>query len=147
MKRIFATIVIGLGLSGLAANAATTKTEPPVSAQFSGNHLSLSAKKPMRNVQVTVTGPGGYVMKKSQRDGLPSMFLDNKMAMPDGDYYYEVSGTTGPERLIKDTIDNGRGENNFTYAGTPVKFTGHFKVRNGQVRQFRQVKEPSFRTR
>jgi hypothetical protein len=148
MKRPFKLLACCAGLLlSLGVQAKTIDKSPAVSVQLHGNYVALSSSLSIKNGMLRVVGPNGYSAQKVKQDGLPSLYLDQHLngSLPDGDYAYEFIGMTGPYRLVKDTINNGRGEKNFTYAGTPVKKSGHFKVVNGQIKIFRNIKEPAFR--
>lgn len=147
MKRPFKLLACCAGLLlSLGLQAAPVDKNPAVSVQLHGNYVALSSSLTIKNGMLKIAGPDGYFAQEFKEDGLPSLYLDQALtgSLPDGDYNYEFIGMTGPYRLVRDTINNGRGENDFTYAGTPVKKSGHFKVVNGQIKIFRNIKEPAF---
>lgn len=109
----------------------------------SGTSLSLRLDAKNHGGTITVSGPNGYYISESFEGSLMYLNLLDKYAkLAPGRYEYHVTAHVGQKKLIKDNINNGRGENNFTYAGTPVSHSGSFVVEDGRVKTFDQsIKE------
>ena len=116
-----------------------------IKEQFGGTHISFASSGNNSNSTLTISGPDGFNISKAADVGTPSLDLDQNGTLKDGLYNYEITTNTGPLVLIKDKINNGRGENDSHYARKGVTKSGHFWVVNGQIKTFKNVKEPRFK--
>ena len=140
-RNIPAWITVGL----LCATTALAKDNiaDSIVMQNYGTSLSFTSKGVMSNISVSIAGPKGYSAQKSEQHGMPMVNLTDYGKLHDGLYNYELVVPVGDMVLIKDTIDNGRGENNSIYARKGIRKSGHFWVRNGSIVQFKRIKEPA----
>ena len=110
--------------------------------QLSGSQFSLQAQVNHHGGELNIIGPDGFQLTRKITDSALTVNLsDGTKALSPGTYFYEISTTVGSKRLITDTINNGRGEKNHTYAGSPVKQTGRFIVADGAIVDFAQTDE------
>ena len=116
-----------------------------IKEQFGGTQISFASNTSHSNSTLTISGPDGFNMSKAADVGTPSADLYQYGDLKDGLYHYEITTNTGPRVLIKDKINNGRGENDSHYARKGVTKSGHFWVVNGQIKTFKNVKEPRFK--
>jgi hypothetical protein len=144
MKARFIPIVAVLGLFIVSTvNAKEPKTHKIAVPQFNGTSVAFSAKNISRNTTVRISGPNGYHAREFSEVGMPSIDLyktGNKLA--DGLYNYEITTAVGKMVLIEDTMNNGRGDNSH-YARKGVTQTGHFRVVNGAIKRYKNIKEPT----
>ncbi|NQZ13022.1 MAG: hypothetical protein HRT35_38240 [Algicola sp.] len=144
MKGTFISILTVIGLFFVSAvNAKEPKTHKIAVPQFHGTSVAFSAKNNSRNTTVTISGPKGYNVSKFSEVGMPSIDLYRAGKLADGLYNYEITTAVGKLVLIKDTMNNGRGENDSHYARKGVTQSGHFRVVNGQIKRYKNIKEPS----
>lgn len=115
-----------------------------IQSSKSGSMISFRVNGKNHGGTISVSGPAGFnITEKFESSSNTLNLLDKYSKLPAGIYHYQISAHVGPLRLIKDTINNGRGENNTTYAGTPVNHSGSFTVKGGSIQQFQQLKESS----
>lgn len=120
----------------------TSKKAEIFRASTSSNTLSIVASKTLHDGTISIVGPEGYfVTYPYSSQSITINLLEKSDVLPSGRYSYQVSAHFGPLKLIQDKIDNGREEQNFTYAGTPVTFSGSFEVKSGSIIQYAQIKE------
>ena len=139
---------LGWGLAALVSVSATAKPEvkdkaPLASAAMNGTYIDFQAKQLLSNATIAIAGPNGFNLTVKGENRVPDINLLDYGELPDGEYNYEISATVGPKRLVKDTMNNGRGDNDFVYVGTAVYQYGHFRVVDGQIKVYRQYPEPS----
>ncbi len=146
MKGRLISIVAVIGLFIVSTvNAKEVKTHK-ISPQFNGSSIAFSSKSTSRNTTVTISGPDGFQARKFSENGIPSIDLYKSGKLVDGLYNYEITTATGKLVFIKDTINNGRGENDSHYARKGVTQTGHFRVVNGQIKRYKNIKEPTIQS-
>jgi hypothetical protein len=144
MKGRFIPIVTVLGLFIVSTvNAKELKTHKIAVPQFNGSNVAFSAKSTSRNTTVTISGPNGFQAQKFSETGIPSIDLYKGGKLVDGSYNYEITTAVGKMVLIEDTMNNGRGEDNNHYARKGVTQTGHFRVVNGAIKRYENIKEPT----
>lgn len=142
MKGRFISIVTVLGLCFTSAvNAKELKTHKIAVPQFHGTSIAFSAKNVSRNTTVTVSGPNGFHAHQFSEVGMPSIDLYKAGKVTDGVYHYEITTAVGKLVLFTDSGNNGRGENNSHYARKGVTQSGHFRVVNGQIKRYKNIKE------
>ncbi len=145
MKRkcMLLVVMMSVLLNGAANGKESGKPQIIAAENIYGSHVSFTSKVVARNTTLSVIGPSGFHARKSTDNGIPSIDLHNYGALKDGLYNYEITTAVGKTLLIKDTLNNGRGENNSHYARKGVTQTGHFRVVGGQIKRYKQFKEPS----
>ena len=116
-----------------------------INEQFGGSQISFAATGSSSNSTLSISGPDGFNVSKAAKIGTPSVDLYEHGDLKDGVYQYEITTNTGPLVLVQDKINNGRGENNSHYARKGVIKSGHFRVVNGQIKKFKNIKEPTVR--
>lgn len=125
-----------------------TAIEHPVDASFSSSGISFRIGGKASGGVITISGPNGYHSERTFRgssetvslyDSKSLAALDDKL--PPGRYDYRIATQVGPFKLIRDTMDNGRGDKNYSYVGTPVVHTGSFVVKGGSIQEFEQIEE------
>lgn len=125
-----------------------TAIRPAIEASTSSSKISFRVAGKTNGGSITISGPNGYHSEQkfmgssdtvSLYDSKSMAAVDNKL--PPGRYNYRIATQVGPFKLIKDTMDNGRGDKNYTYAGTPVVHTGSFIVKGGSIQEFEQTEE------
>lgn len=112
-----------------------------IATQLQGTHIGFSVKGVAENTLITVSGPNQYQLRKSAKSGIPTIDLSEPGILVDGLYHYEITTAVGPLVLVKDVINNGRGENNSHYARQGVIHNGHFRIVNGQIKKYKSLKE------
>lgn len=142
-RSIFALVSAVLLTATMGVSAKSNSKKPLVTAQLQGTHMSFSMGRAARNTSLTVAGPNGYAVHKFEENGMPSLNLRDHGPLKDGLYHYEIVTAVGKMVLVKDTMNNGRGEDNSRYARKGITQSGHFRVVNGQIKSYRQGKEPS----
>lgn len=139
-KTSLITVTLALTMS-VSVCAKDLKTAPAVSEKFYGSQIGFSVAGSPTKSSLSVTGPNGYKAYKSSEVGTPSIDLYDGGQLADGLYKYEITTATGSDVLVTDDMNNGRGENNSHYARKGVTKSGQFRVVNGQIKQYRAVKE------
>lgn len=152
-------VILGLGLLIVTNKASSqeffelnqeqpTQVKPAIDASTSSSSISFRVAGKVNGGSVVISGPNGYHSEQkfsgstdtiSLYDAINMEALDHKL--PPGRYHYRISTQVGPYKLIKDTMDNGRGDKNFIYAGKPVVHTGSFVVQGGSIQEFADVEE------
>jgi hypothetical protein len=141
MKQILSmSMIVLIMLFIVPVNA---KNTGPVLAveQFNGAQISFASNSRATNTSVSIVGPDGFSAQKSVASGMPSFNLYEYGQLTDGLYLYEMSSSAGKRVLFKDTVNNGRGEQNSHYAQKSIRQSGHFRVVNGQIKRYKQIKE------
>ena len=156
MKKLV-TLTIGLFVIANQANSQElfelekeqpTAIKPAIEASTSSTRISFRVAGKANGGSITISGPNGYHSEQTFRgssdtvslyDSKNMAALDDKL--PPGRYNYRIATQVGPFKLIKDTMDNGRGDKNYTYAGTPVVHEGSFVVKGGSIQKFEQSEE------
>lgn len=129
----------------LFSNPLTSKPQQLFRTQASGSLLSLLLSARNHGGVITISGPEGFSLSQPfSEQSLSLNLLDSTERLPAGRYDYQVTAHVGALQLIQDTLDNGRGDENFTYAGTPVSISGSFVVESGSIVQYSQIKEDSY---
>lgn len=124
------------------------KSEKPIKelikAATSSSMISLQIGATSHGGTISISGPDNvFITEAFEGQSLTLNLLDKLEKLPPGRYNYTIKTHVGNLRLVQDTIDNGRGEDNFTYAGTPVSHSGSFVVNSGSIQSFAQIKEAS----
>lgn len=141
-KVLLASIMLAMIICG---DVSAKNDNSTVKAQFGGTQISFASIGTSSNSTLSISGPDGYNVSKATKVGTPSLDLHQHGDLKDGLYQYEITTNTGPLVLVKDKINNGRGDDNSHYARKGVTKSGHFWVVNGQIKKFQHVKEPAFR--
>lgn len=125
-----------------------TAIKPAIEASTSSTRISFRIAGKANGGSITISGPNGYHSERKFRGSSDTVSLYESKSMetldhelPPGRYNYRIATQIGPYKLIKDTIDNGRGDKNYTYAGTPLVHTGSFIVEGGSIKEFGDVEE------
>jgi hypothetical protein len=135
----FAVILaVGSG-AALADEAVSAKVE----LNGSAFGLSMSGSQGDSKTTVSISGPDGFYRTTQSDMDFQDIDLASEQALADGIYQYEIVINSGAYREVKDTLNNGRGENNVTLVPKTKVQKGHFWVVNGQIKSFKKVKEPS----
>lgn len=145
-----ASNTIASGLFELDRQLSDLSKKSPIQTSLSSTFISFNVQGKAHGGTISITGPGGFAQtvefsESSETVNLldsESLSATNNRLLP-GRYEYEITTHVGPLKLIMDTINNGRGDNNFTYAGEPVTHSGSFTVEGGGIKQFAQVQEPA----
>ena len=130
-------------ITSMSVSAKDKITKKLTTEQFSGSSISFSNKGTAKAVSISISGPNGFHLKKSINSGLQSIDIGLNRSLLDGLYHYETVVKKGPLKLFKDTMNNGRGENDSHYAREGITQSGHFRVVNGQIKTYRNIKEPT----
>jgi hypothetical protein len=147
MNRILLPATAALLLiAGLSAHASAAEKKKNSLAKFSSSSLSFSSTGPSQNTSVSISGPKGFAIQKHAMSGMPQINLYQNGILVDGLYLYEITTSAGKLVFIEDQINNGRGENNSHYARKGITQSGHFRVVNGQIKQYKNIAEPKFQT-
>jgi hypothetical protein len=135
---------MGIGLViQTTVNAKELNSNKVARPTFYGSSISFPTKNIPRNTTLSINGPNGFHASKFSVSGMPAVDLYKNGGMKDGLYHYEITTAVGKSVLIKDTMNNGRGENNSHYARKGVTQSGHFRVVNGQIKNNRNSEEPT----
>lgn len=132
---------IGTVLTLLSSMAASATDKLLATEQLYGSQVSFSAKASTSNTTLSISGPGGFHASKLLKSGIPSINLYDYGELKDGLYKYEITSSVGKKVRVEDTLNNGRGENNWHYANQGSTQSGNFRVMGGQIQQFKQPKE------
>jgi hypothetical protein len=144
MNRIILSAAAALLLVGGTAVCAKEAEKPKMpTASFSGSSLSFSTKSVARNTSVSISGPSGFTLRKFSKTGMPQIDLNQRGNLKDGLYLYEITTATGELELVKDNINNGRGDNDSHWVRKGITKSGHFRVVNGVIKQYKNSKEPA----
>lgn len=139
-------LVASTALALLMSGSVSAKDDKlTIKEQFGGTQISFASNGSNSNSTLSISGPDGFSFSKASDGGTPSVDLNQHGNLKDGIYHYEITTNTGPLVLVQDKMNNGRGENNSHYARKGVTKSGHFRVVNGQIKQYQKIKEPSFR--
>lgn len=130
-----------------------TELKPSIETSMSSSKLSFRVLGKSQGGTVTITGPNGYnsTQKFIGSSNTIDVYDSEAMAsmdygLPSGRYFYRISTHYGASRLIKDTINNGRDDKSYTYAGEPLIYTGDFVVSNGVIQSFKEITENEYET-
>ena len=140
--RIVITNALLAVVLSVCAQAKEIEAQPIAFEQFSGSSIGFSSKMALKNTTLKISGPSDFYVYKAAEHGMPSIDLHQRGGLKDGLYQYEITTSAGPLVLVKDNINNGRGDNNQHYAAKGVTQSGHFRVVGGQIKRYRQLKEP-----
>lgn len=164
MKYIYRPIIQALVVSStilLASNttasdlfelnrqASDLSKKSPIQASLSSTFISFNVQGSSHGGTISISGPGGFAQTIEFSESsktinlLDSDTLTANNSLPPGRYEYEITAHVGPLKLIMDTMNNGRGDNNFTYSGESVTHSGSFVVEGGGIKQFAQIQEPA----
>jgi hypothetical protein len=143
-KFILMVSVVGL-LTTSPIHSKELKLDKLPAPQIHGTDVSFALKNNQKNTTLSITGPNGFTASKFSENGSPKVDLYRAGKLADGLYNFEITTPVGKLVLIKDTINNGRGENNSHYARKGVIKSGHFRVINGQIKKYPNIKEPQLR--
>jgi len=127
--------------SVMSGNVGAKDNGSLIKEQFAGGQISFSTTNSNSGSSLTIVGPEGFNISRASATGMPSVNLYALGELKDGLYNYEITTNSGKAVLIKDTMNNGRGKNNSHYARKGVTQAGHFYVANGQIKQYRNIKE------
>lgn len=142
LKQFIGVMTVGVLFSASVVGKTAVKDKQPLAtAQLQGTYVSFQLKVAARNTTVSIVGPNGYHVSKFAKDGIPDVSLTEHGKLKDGLYNYEITSAIGPMKVFKDTMNNGRGQNNTVRAREGVTQSGHFRVVNGQIKKYRQTKE------
>ena len=120
------------------------KPKQQIQTSLNGTMVSFKVVGKSHGGIISVSGPNGFYVNETFDGTSKTINLLEKFdKLPPGQYSYQISAHVGPLKLVRDTINNGRGDDNFTYAGTPVEYSGSFIVKSGSIQQFRQLREPA----
>jgi hypothetical protein len=138
-------LLIAINIPADAKNIGTNtaKKQSIVSEQLHGTTVSFAASQQISQSSITVSGPAGFGARKLSTSGLTSLDLSNYGQLADGLYNYEITINAGELMLFKDTINNGRGENDKHYGPKGITHSGHFRVEGGSIKTYKQIKEVS----
>lgn len=128
-------------LSGFSLSEDSKPKEQMIQTKPSGSYFTFNVKGQLNEGTISISGPNGYFINKQFKQSVNSLRLNEYENMRSGRYFYQITAHVGTPKLIRDTINNGRGENNFTYAGDVVKKSGSFVVKNGSIKTFMQKEE------
>lgn len=124
--------------------------QPKIQTSLSSTFLSFQVPARAHGGTISISGPNGYNHTVTFDGSNYSLsLLDSKSLkstnnrLPPGRYNYQIATHVGSLKLVTDTMNNGRGENNFTYAGTPLHQSGSFVIKGGSIQQFEQIQEPA----
>jgi hypothetical protein len=140
LSRFTIILIVSISFGVMAKNGIS---QPIATEAFNGTSVFFLASGSVNDTTVSIVGPSGFSVIIHDPNDIPAVNLSDYDEFRDGLYTYEITTATGPMVLVKDTIDNGRGENNSHYARKGVKQSGHFRVVNGQIKVFKQFKEPT----
>ncbi|BDX07609.1 hypothetical protein [Planctobacterium marinum] len=147
---LFAGNAISGDLFELNKKGLGSQQNPTVQAKLSSTHISLNVQGASHGGTISISGPAGFahtIEFSGSSETVNLLESDSLLAknnqLPPGRYNYQITTHVGPLKLIRDTMNNGRGENNFTYAGKPVFHSGSFIVEGGSIKQFAQTNEPA----
>lgn len=144
VKNTLVKLSLGLAvICSLPVSAANIKATSIINEVIYGSTVGFTSKGTVENSLITISGPDGYFARKFSKVGIPTIDLHSFGHLKDGLYLYEITTSAGKLVLIKDTINNGRGENDSHYARKGVTLTGHFRMINGQVKKYKKIKEPA----
>ncbi|MCC2606113.1 hypothetical protein [Planctobacterium marinum] len=150
MLRLSSTIILLLVCTSTLGSDLfeLSKSEQPdkelIKASMSSSMISFQIGTTSHGGTVSISGPDGIFMTEAFEGQSTTINLLNSLKkLPPGRYTYTIKAHVGNLRLVQDTIDNGRGEDNFTYAGTPISHSGSFVVNSGSIQSFSQIKEAS----
>ena len=135
-KTICAAVLAMMTITAEAKDSASNAIE----ARFSGTQIDFNATHAGKT-QVSISGPGGFQLQRNSDTGSASVSLYEYGNLADGVYTYQVVSASGDMQVFQDTMDNGRGENNRIVARKGVTKTGHFRVVNGQIKQYDNTSE------
>lgn len=92
-------------------------------------------------VMLSIEGPGDYAGKDEFGGSVPAFDLKKYGDLMDGDYYYEISGSTGEKIKVKKLIDDGRGKDPSEYTMATFSLAGKLVVVRRQIVIFEQPEE------
>lgn len=141
MKKLYLSLLAAcFTASASGADLSSLKTGKQLfKSSASGTSLSLQVDAKNNGGTITIAGPNGfYITEDFKGSTMYLNLLDKYTKLLPGRYEYHVTAHVGPKKLIRDTINNGRGENDFTYAGTPVSYNGSFVIEGGRIKEFDQ---------
>lgn len=127
--RIKTLLVAGAGISLLASPALAGD------AFVSAGKLSVQTNvSSASNFTLSVAGPDGFSAKENSSLGAPSVSLGDYSGMADGQYNWQLTGTTTQRvRNPKAGFNNGRAELGPEFITKPFLETGSFRVVGGVV--------------
>lgn len=134
----------------LNKNQSESNAQPKIQTSISSKFLSFRVPVRTHGGTVSIAGPNGYNHTVKFKGSSYSISLTDSESLkstnnqlPAGRYYYQIDTHVGTLKLVTDNMNNGRGENNVTYAGKPLRQSGSFVVKGGSIQQFAQIQEPA----
>ncbi|MEQ9241937.1 hypothetical protein [Roseovarius indicus] len=109
-----------------AAHAADPVQQHNSNAVWFENWVGLT------NATMTISAPDGEVITIQSTSGTPVFELGGGAAK-DGIYRYELSAATTEDAVVKNQVDNGRGEQAGGTAKVPFYTSGSFVVSRGVI--------------
>ncbi|MFT4929138.1 MAG: hypothetical protein ACI8WB_005268 [Phenylobacterium sp.] len=144
MKGKISFIAISIAIMvNMTANAKNVDKQLVGAEQLYGTQVAFSAKANAKNTTVSIIGPDGFHAHKFAPQGIPTIDLLSYGKLKNGLYQYEITSAVGKRVLIKDKLNNGRGEKNSHYARKGITQSGHFRVEGGSIKRYKNIKEVS----
>ena len=137
------------------ANTAIAEEKKVANELFNGDTLAFDFKDNFKNDTVSITGPNGFNTRVVQKEGAPTIKLSNAVksnsssnvnsiqtsSLADGLYNYEITVATNKTVEVTDTLNNGRGKNAKTTMNIGETQAGHFRVKDGSIVTYQDIKE------
>lgn len=115
-----------------------------IQVSTSSSSISFRVNASSHTGTISVSGPNGFnIVEAFDGSSKTLNLLEKYRRLPTGIYHYQITTHIGDLRLVKDTMNNGRGDNDFTYVGTPVNHSGSFRVNAGSIVRYNQQREAS----
>lgn len=101
---------------------------------FGANSLQIQPSTKLSNMTISVSGPDGYYTKEHADYGSPFISLSKKGNLQDGQYKWEMTGSTN-ERVRANPmgLNNGRGDAQSEFINKSTTESGTFQVVNGSI--------------
>lgn len=139
------TIAFSISTYSHAKSLKTIEAKPLAFEQLQGTRVDFSSKKSMTNATLSVAGPNGFHASVFSKKGIPSLDIQDFGSLDDGVYNYEIKAAGHEIIKIRDSLNNGRGDNASTFVNKSLSQSGHFRVLNGQIAHFDDTDEQQSR--
>ncbi|MDJ0824849.1 MAG: hypothetical protein QNJ16_05035 [Rhodobacter sp.] len=130
-------IALALGLAAPAHAEGHSEPQLVVVEEFGGLTLAFGIKeapKGLKNLTLTVSGPRDYSATLFSEGQEPKMDLAKYGTPFDGEYTYEITGSTAQRIEINTPIDeNGRSRTARQEVLVSVSASGNFSIREGNI--------------
>lgn len=140
VKNFLLTSALFISTSGIfmAENSLADTSKTIAVEAFEGVTVAFREQGTIQNATLSISGPSAFFASKASKNNIPSINLTDFGDISDGRYKYQITSSDIGTANIETTkpLNNGRNSDSRKAASKSISQTGHFYLKDGQIKHF-----------